>query len=112
MVKVLAAGLCAALLSGCRYLEFRQKKRDMEQLTSDMALFQRLGQAVQIPKIFVQRLPQRQAAAVVRTELRWPGLHIDLELLAVQRYSEKTYLESYGHWKQLYDPAFKEHIAD
>ena len=38
LLVLLAAGLCAALLSGCRYLEFRQKKRDMEQLTSDMAL--------------------------------------------------------------------------
>jgi len=35
---LLTAGLCAALLSGCHYLEFRQEKRDMEQLTSDMAL--------------------------------------------------------------------------
>lgn len=38
LLILLAAGLCAALLSGCHYLEFRQEKRDMEQLTSDMAL--------------------------------------------------------------------------
>ena len=38
LLVLLAAGLCAALLSGCHYLEFRQEKRDMEQLTSDMAL--------------------------------------------------------------------------
>lgn len=41
------------------------------------------------------------------------GLYIDYDAFyKSDRYSEKTYLESYGHWKQLYDPAFKEHIAD
>ena len=53
------------------------------------AVFQRLGQTVQIPEVFVQSLSQSQTAAVVRTELRRPGLHIDLELLAVQRHSDQ-----------------------
>ena len=53
------------------------------------AVLQRLGQTVQIPEVFVQSLPQRQAAAVVRAELRWPCLHIDLEHLAVQRHSDQ-----------------------
>lgn len=41
------------------------------------------------------------------------GLYIDYDAFyKSDRYSEKTYLESYGHWKQLYDPSFKEHIAN
>lgn len=41
------------------------------------------------------------------------GLYIDYDAFyKSDRYSEKTYLESYGHWKQLYDPAFKEKIID
>lgn len=41
------------------------------------------------------------------------GLHIDCDaFFKTDRYVEKTYLESYGHWKQLYDPTFKEKTID
>jgi len=41
------------------------------------------------------------------------GLHIDCDaFFKTDSYVEKTYLESYGHWKQLYDPTFKERVAD
>lgn len=41
------------------------------------------------------------------------GVYIDYDAFyKSDRYSEKTYLESYGKWKQMYDPAFKNQIVD
>lgn len=41
------------------------------------------------------------------------GLYLDYDAFyKSDRYFEKTYLESYGNWKKLYDPTFKEKIID